>query len=464
ATGFGWWGRWRVLVPLKRVPGKREQRRRGGDPPPPHALPGVFFLFCPRLCLLSRTPVTCLNKPGAPPPSAPHPHIYKNPPWLPAVSSASSPVSLCALSRSPKLLADRRPNPACRPLCTEQEPKLLPTETQTADLKGLGEGVGPIILLQTSPSGPSPSQIRKLPACPAAAAGARGGKGGAGRRGRALEEDFRGGFPDDRLGEMVALVARQGRDLQRYTEDGHRLVVGCIPYKVESDKTGEHGIAIDRALQVLVISAQKGREMLFPRGGWESDESIKEATSREAMEEAGVLGDVEEELGRWWYQSKSHESRKVGIMFPLNVTEELHQWPEMGNRRRRWVTVAQARETCQQVWMLEALDILVERLSSSPRAHGTAPPLGSNIAEQPNRELGKMNSIDIDLMQGPAVPTSRKMEREPVRSTMNISQWILLLITSRMTLDVYLIPVNHTGDVVAVYMCGFRCTTTFFSQ
>ena len=112
---------------------------------------------------------------------------------------------------------------------------------------------------------------------------------------------------------------------------------------------------------------------------------------------------MQEELGRWWYQSKSHDSRKMGIMFPLNVTKELHQWPEMGNRRRRWVTVAEAMETCKQVWMLDALSRLVRRLSSVLWEHTASPP--RNIADQPPREKsGK-------LKRGSPVPTNEPESR-----------------------------------------------------
>uniref|UniRef100_A0A1D1YAC2 Nudix hydrolase 17, mitochondrial n=1 Tax=Anthurium amnicola TaxID=1678845 RepID=A0A1D1YAC2_9ARAE len=165
---------------------------------------------------------------------------------------------------------------------------------------------------------------------------------------------------------MVAVVARRGRQLQRYTSNGRRLVVGCIPYKFKAEKTPCMD-AVDQALEVLVISSQKGQDILFPKGGWESDESIKDAARREAMEEAGVEGNVERVLGKWRYKSKTQDSYKLGYMFPMNVTEELIHWPEMENRKRRWVTVAEARETCQQPWMKKALDTLVKRLSRSSR-------------------------------------------------------------------------------------------------
>ncbi|KAK6122273.1 hypothetical protein DH2020_043987 [Rehmannia glutinosa] len=109
------------------------------------------------------------------------------------------------------------------------------------------------------------------------------------------------------------MAARTGRHLQRYNQD-HRLVVG---YK--NGKNGRPEPEDD--LEVLVISSKKSEAMMFPKGGWEVDESVEEAASRESLEEAGVLGNVE-------------------------------------------MSVAEAREVCTQWWMKEALEILVDRLKS----------------------------------------------------------------------------------------------------
>jgi diphosphoinositol-polyphosphate diphosphatase len=129
---------------------------------------------------------------------------------------------------------------------------------------------------------------------------------------------------------MAVLVARQGRELQRYSKNtGGRIVVGCIPYRVRCD--GE--------LEVLVITSQKGHGMMFPKGGWEEDESMDEAARREALEEAGVLGDTEQVLGFWHYKSRGYvDQTKEGFMFPLRVADVLHQWPEMASRKRTWVS------------------------------------------------------------------------------------------------------------------------------
>ncbi|CAL9043906.1 nudix hydrolase 17, mitochondrial-like [Musa acuminata AAA Group] len=158
---------------------------------------------------------------------------------------------------------------------------------------------------------------------------------------------------------MVELVSRRGRTLQRYNS-GCRLVAGCIPYRFK--KMDKPSLAdIDRAIEVMVVSSQKGRELMFPKGGWELDESMQAAASREAFEEAGVRGKFEGKLGKW----PSKEQDKIHHMFAMRVTEVLPQWPEMNARERKWVSVAEAREVCKHAWMSEALDKLQELLSTS---------------------------------------------------------------------------------------------------
>lgn len=105
--------------------------------------------------------------------------------------------------------------------------------------------------------------------------------------------------------------------------------------------------------------------MLFPKGGWESDETIKEAALRESVEEAGVFGTVEGVLGKWWFKSKGNDGYYQGYMFPLLVQEQLEFWPEKDIRQRVWVSVSTAKQVCQYSWMKEALDLLVTRLESN---------------------------------------------------------------------------------------------------
>ncbi|KAM0936019.1 putative NUDIX hydrolase domain-containing protein [Dioscorea sansibarensis] len=165
----------------------------------------------------------------------------------------------------------------------------------------------------------------------------------------------------------MALIARTGRHRQRY-ENHMRLVAGCIPYRLKPAVENHACVPIDR-LEVLMISSPNRHDLVFPKGGWENDETVYEAACREALEEAGVRGVLHKiELGVWEFRSKSSEkSRSLegscrGHMFALKVTEELDCWPEQASHKRRWVNVMEAEQLCRYPWMREALKACIRRL------------------------------------------------------------------------------------------------------
>ncbi|XP_073023551.1 nudix hydrolase 18, mitochondrial-like [Primulina eburnea] len=163
------------------------------------------------------------------------------------------------------------------------------------------------------------------------------------------------------MNAIASSPPRTGRHLQRY-DQGFRQVVGCIPYRKRktNKSTPVEGTAIED-LEILLISSQKSPKMMFPKGGWELDEDIELAASRETIEEAGVIGLLEDKLGEWVFKSKSQDKYHQGSMFPLLVTEELNDWPEKNVRQRTWMTINEAREVCAHSWMREALEVFVHR-------------------------------------------------------------------------------------------------------
>lgn len=165
-------------------------------------------------------------------------------------------------------------------------------------------------------------------------------------------------------------VARTGRKLQRY-ENGFRLVAGCIPYRIRNRRNGEQGIHVDSNLsqiEVMMISSQHGEGLLFPKGGWESDETAEEAAMREAMEEAGVLGLLENVVGTFEFKSKrgrSELSQKGdcrAVVYSLAVTELLDDWPEKQSRSRTWLPVEEALQCCRHEWMKSAFETWIASL------------------------------------------------------------------------------------------------------
>lgn len=169
------------------------------------------------------------------------------------------------------------------------------------------------------------------------------------------------------------IQARVGREKQRY-DDNFRLVAGCIPYRLKIDVEKIYSNVSYDEFEVLMVSTPNRHDLVFPKGGWEDDESVHEAACREALEEAGVRGILNEtSLGMWEFRSKSRQSCSSqvgacrGYMFALEVTEQLESWPEQDTHHRRWVSVSEARELCRYEWMREALSAFLLRIQSAKR-------------------------------------------------------------------------------------------------
>ncbi|KNA22777.1 hypothetical protein SOVF_031300 [Spinacia oleracea] len=110
-----------------------------------------------------------------------------------------------------------------------------------------------------------------------------------------------------------------------------------------------------------MINSQSGPGLLFPKGGWENDETVEEAAVREAVEEAGVRGDLMDLLGYYKFKSKTHQDEFCpeglckAAMFAMLVKEELESWPEQSTRSRFWLTIPEAAQSCRHAWMRVAL-------------------------------------------------------------------------------------------------------------
>lgn len=66
-------------------------------------------------------------------------------------------------------------------------------------------------------------------------------------------------------------------------------------------------------------------------------------------------------IGDYIFKSKTHQDDCCpdglckAAMYALFVNEELDSWPEQITRKRSWLTIAEAVESCRHKWMEEAL-------------------------------------------------------------------------------------------------------------
>jgi 8-oxo-dGTP pyrophosphatase MutT (NUDIX family) len=111
--------------------------------------------------------------------------------------------------------------------------------------------------------------------------------------------------------------------------------IGALPVRREADGTAS----------VLLVTSRETRRWVIPKGWpWPGSEDWLAATE-EAREEAGIVGNVQPDaIGSFTYEKRhaqGHTSVRV-IVYLLEVTGVLEDWPEKGQRQRAWFTLADA--------------------------------------------------------------------------------------------------------------------------
>ncbi len=123
-----------------------------------------------------------------------------------------------------------------------------------------------------------------------------------------------------------------------------------IPYRQTAD-----------GLEVLLITSRKGKRWVPPKGVVEPHLTPSQSAAQEALEEAGIRGNVDERpLGIYRYD-KWGGTCEVQV-FAMEVTDQLDDWPEAGFRRREWLPRIEAKERLAEDGLKAVLDDLPDWL------------------------------------------------------------------------------------------------------
>lgn len=117
--------------------------------------------------------------------------------------------------------------------------------------------------------------------------------------------------------------------------------VAALPWRLE-----------DGQRRILMITSRETRRWVIPKGGRMVDKSDPEAAAQEALEEAGVKGDIKDHsIGVFRYAKGLKDGGQrlcVVSVYPLEVLIQLGAWPEAHQRERRWMTPAEAAEAVHE--------------------------------------------------------------------------------------------------------------------
>lgn len=114
------------------------------------------------------------------------------------------------------------------------------------------------------------------------------------------------------------------------------IQTGALPWRVAGRKEP----------MVLLVTGRRSGRWMIPKGWPIVRKSLATSAAQEAFEEAGVKGQIEAEpLGSFGHV-KTHlpvgEVEVSIVVYPLEVEQELPDWPEAGQRRRKWFTLEDA--------------------------------------------------------------------------------------------------------------------------
>ncbi|MGH1426048.1 MAG: NUDIX hydrolase [Pseudooceanicola sp.] len=127
-------------------------------------------------------------------------------------------------------------------------------------------------------------------------------------------------------------LTKQFRDA---TSGDVRPQYAALCYRIVKDKP-----------QVLLITSRGTKRWIVPKGWPMANKTPGACAQREAYEEAGVIGRVADRpLGIYPYMKLLDNGKEVpcaGLIFPLRVTALKAEYPEAGQRRRKWFSPKKA--------------------------------------------------------------------------------------------------------------------------
>jgi 8-oxo-dGTP pyrophosphatase MutT (NUDIX family) len=91
-------------------------------------------------------------------------------------------------------------------------------------------------------------------------------------------------------------------------------------------------------VEVLLVTPRGGNGWIIPKGKVEAGLGVPASAAREAEEEGGVRGEIDQTPFDQYRHGGGEDGPLVAV-FLMRATRELSSWPEAHQRERRWATL-----------------------------------------------------------------------------------------------------------------------------
>ena len=120
-----------------------------------------------------------------------------------------------------------------------------------------------------------------------------------------------------------------------------RVQYAALPYRLSSTSGTE----------VMLVTSLDTKRWIIPKGWPMKRRTPRASAAREALEEAGVVGDIgKRPIGSYSYEKRLEGGDVVVCevhVFPLEVKRQQKRWPEKGKREVQWLSPTEAANTVQ---------------------------------------------------------------------------------------------------------------------
>ena len=122
-------------------------------------------------------------------------------------------------------------------------------------------------------------------------------------------------------------------------------LAGALPYRV----------GVDGTVEFLLVTSRKSGNWLIPKGHIGAGEQAVQAAVREALEEAGVVGEVHSRRAGVYSFRRDSVDHDVQV-YALRVTEQQPVWKDASKRKRRWFPRSEAAQLVNETGLRKIIE------------------------------------------------------------------------------------------------------------